>query len=133
MDLVRTVEFGAIQRDQDLTIKAAHGIEAAALLKLGQDIGEHRVKHGRFDSIELGADLTVAWDLAHAKQCFAVRPALAGLQMALVREKRRALHEERRKRAEREIGHGIGRVPALPPVRQNLAAAAQRIEQAVLD
>jgi hypothetical protein len=26
--------------------------------------------------------------------------------MALVREKRRALHEERRKRAEREIGHG---------------------------
>jgi len=53
--------------------------------------------------------------------------------MALVCEKRRALHEERRKRAEREIGHGIGRVPALPPVRQNLAAAAQRIEQAVLD
>jgi hypothetical protein len=53
--------------------------------------------------------------------------------MALVREKGRTLHEERRKRAEREIGHGVARVPALPRVRQTLAAAAQRIEQAVLD
>jgi hypothetical protein len=32
----------------------------------------YRVKHGRFDSIELGADLTVAGDFAHAEQCFAV-------------------------------------------------------------
>jgi len=53
--------------------------------------------------------------------------------MALMREKGRTLHEERRERAEREIGHGVARVPALPPVRQTLAAAAQRIEQAVLD
>jgi hypothetical protein len=72
MDLVRTMEFGAIQRNQDPPIKAAHGIEPAALLKLGHDIGEHRMKRGRFDSIELGADLTVAGDFAHAEQCLAV-------------------------------------------------------------
>ena len=52
--------------------EAAHGFETAALLKFGHDIGEHRVKHERFDGIEFSADLTVAGDLAHAEQCFAV-------------------------------------------------------------
>jgi len=52
--------------------------------------------------------------------------------MALMCEKGRTLHEERRKRAEREIGHGVARVPALSPVRQTLATTAQRIEQAIL-
>jgi len=72
VDFVRTMEFGAIQRDQDESIEAAHGFETAALLKFGHDIGEHRVKHDRFDGIEFSADLTVAGDLSHAEQCFAV-------------------------------------------------------------
>ena len=53
--------------------------------------------------------------------------------MALVRQKRRALHEERRERGQREIRHVVGRVPASPLVGQGPAAATQRIEKAVLD
>ena len=99
----------------------------------GHDIGEHRVEQGRFDRVEHGADLAVAGDLAHAEQCLAVRSAVTRLQMPLVCQKGRALHEERGERGQREIGHGVGRVPALPLVGQGLAAAAQRIEEAVLD
>jgi hypothetical protein len=44
--------------------------------------------------------------------------------MSLVCQKRWTLHEERGERAEREIGHGVRRVPALPLVRQTLAATA---------
>ena len=43
------------------------------------------------------------------------------------------MHEERGKRGQREIGHGIGRVFSPPLVGQGLAAAAQRGEEAVLD
>ena len=103
VDLVGAMEFGAVQRDQHMSIEAAHGIQTAALLKFGHDIGEHRVKHGRFDRVEFRADLAVAGDFAHAEQCLAVRTALAGLQMALVCQKRRALHEERGERGEREM------------------------------
>jgi hypothetical protein len=37
------------------------------------------------------------------------------------------------KRGQREIGHGVGRVFAPPPVGHGLAAAAQRGNEAVLD
>jgi len=53
--------------------------------------------------------------------------------MALVRQEGGALHEEWRKRGEREVGHGIGRVFAPPRVRQGLAVAVQRGDEAVLD
>ena len=91
------------QRDQHVPIEAPHGIQPAALVQFGHDIGEQRVEQGRFDRVELGADLAVAGDLAHAEQCLAIRTALAGLQMALVCQERRALHEERGERGEREM------------------------------
>ena len=91
------------------------------------------IERGWFDRVEQGAYLAVAGDLADAKQCLAVRPALTGLQMPLVRQEGGALHEERGKRGEREIGHRVGRVLALPPVGQSFAVAAQSREQAILD
>ena len=68
--------------------------------------------------IELRADLAVAGDFAHAEQCLAVRTALTGLQMPLMGQKRRALHEERREPGQSEIGHVVGRVPTPPLVGQ---------------
>lgn len=133
MDLVRAVEFAAVERDQEPSVKDVPAVQATALLQFGDDVGKHRVKQGRFDRLELGADLTVAGDFAHAKQCFAIRAALAGFQMALVGQERGALHEEQGEHAKREIGHGIGRVAAQPLIRQSLAPTAQGSEEAVLD
>jgi hypothetical protein len=67
-------------------VQATSSIQATALIQFGHDIGEHRVKQGRFDRLEFGTDLAVAGDLAHAKQCLTVRPALGGLQISLVRQ-----------------------------------------------
>jgi hypothetical protein len=64
------------------------------LFKFGDDVGEHRVDHCRFDRMEFGPDLAVAGDLAHAEQGFAVRPALDGFEMPLMCREGRALHEE---------------------------------------
>jgi hypothetical protein len=102
MNLVRAVKFSAVERDHKPSIKDAHAVQAAALRQFGEDVGKHRMKHGRFGRVELGPDLTVAGDLTHAEQCFAVRTVLAGLQMALVGQERWALHEEWGERAERE-------------------------------
>jgi hypothetical protein len=48
-------------------------------------------------------------------------------------QKRRALHEERRERGQREIRHIVSRVLAAPLVGQGPAATAQGIEKAVLE
>jgi hypothetical protein len=93
MDLVGAVEFRSIQRDQRMPIQAAHGVQAAARSKLGHDIGEHGMEHGWFDGVELGANLAVAGDFADTKHCLAVRTDLVGLQMALMSQKRRGLHD----------------------------------------
>src|ERR1019366_1489563 len=66
-------------------------------------------------------------------QRLAVRPAVSGLQMPLVCQEGRALHEERGKGGQREVGHGVGGVFAPPPVGHGLAATAQRGEETILD
>jgi hypothetical protein len=91
------------------------------------------MEHLWFDRIELRAYLTVARDLAHSEQCLTVRTALAGFQMPLVSQKRRALHEKRRERGQGEICHVIGRVLASPLIGEGPAATAQGIEKAVLN
>jgi putative transposase len=126
------MEFGAVERDQNASIGAAHGVQAAALFKFGHDVGEHRVEHRRFDHIEFGPDLAVAGDLANAEQGFAVRPALGGFEMPLMCQEGRALHEEGGERRKCEVGHGVACVPAPPLVRRSPAAPAQGIEKAVL-
>jgi len=85
------------------------------------------------DRIEPGAYLAVAGDFAHPEQCLAVRTALAGLQMTLVRQKRRALHEKRRERGQREIRYVVGRVLSPSLVGKRPAATAQGIEKTILE
>ena len=133
MDFVRAVEFGAVQRDQYVPARAAHGVQTAALVQFGHEIGEHGMEHFRFDRIELRADLTVAGNFAHPEQCLTVRTALTGLQVALMCQKGRALHEERGERGQREIRHVIGHVLASPLVGQRPAAATEGIEKTIQD
>jgi hypothetical protein len=132
-DLVRAMEFGAVERDQYMPVQAAHGVQAAALDQFGHEIGEHGMEHRWLDRIELGAYLAVAGDFARAEQGLAVRAALTGLQMALMGQKGRALHEERGEPGQGEIGHVVRRVQASPLVRQGPAAPTQGIEEAVQD
>lgn len=132
MDLGRAVKFRSVQRDQHMSIQTSHGVKATALVQFSHEIGEHGGEPLRFDRIKLRAYLTVSGDFAHPEQGLTVRTALAGLQMALVRQKRRALHEERRERGQREIRHGVSCVLAPPPVGQGPAATTQGIEKAVL-
>jgi hypothetical protein len=132
-DRVGAMVLGAVPCDQHVAIEDPHGIQAATVVQLGDDIGEHWVEQGRFDRVEHGADLAVAGDLAHAKQCLAIRSAVTCLQMPLVCQEGRALHEERGKRGESEIGHGVGCVFAPPPVGQGFAATAQRGKETILD
>ena len=107
-DRVGAVVLGAVPSDQHVAVEDPHRLQAGTLVQLGHDIGEHRVEQGRFDRIEHDADLAVTRDLAHAEQGLTVRPAVTCLQMALARQEGRALHEERSKRGEREVGYGIG-------------------------
>ena len=107
MNFVGAMVFRAVQRNQQMPIEAAHGLGAAGFPERGHDIVEHRIEMRRLNRIQLGAHLTVAGDLGHAEQCLAVRPALRGLQMALVRQERGALHEERGEGGNDEIGHAV--------------------------
>ena len=116
--------FGAVQRDQQAPIQAAHGVHAPGLAQFGHDIGEQRVEMRWFDRIEHGADANVARDFVHSEQCLEVGTALGYFQMALMRQERRALHEEGRERGKHEVGHGIGCVLPDPWVRQRAATAA---------
>lgn len=130
MDLTRAMVFRAIQRDEQIPIQAAHGLQCAGLAQFGHDIGEQRVEMRWFDRIEHGADPDVAGDFVHPEQRLAIGTALRYFQMALMGQEGRALHEERRERGEREVRHRIARVVPRTWVWQGLATAAQRGDEA---
>lgn len=95
MDLVRAMVLGAVQRDQQMAVEAAHGTEPAGLAELGHDIGEHRMEMRRIDRIERGATWLSPGILPMPNRVWQVRPALAVFQVALMRQERGALQEER--------------------------------------
>ena len=52
------------QRDQYASVQAPHGVQAAALVQFGHEIGEHGVEHGWFGRVEYGPDLAAVLDFA---------------------------------------------------------------------
>jgi hypothetical protein len=72
MDFVGAVEFRSVQCDQHVPVQAPHGVQAAALVQLRHEIGEHRMEQGWFDRVEFGPDLAVAGDFSHPEQCLTV-------------------------------------------------------------
>jgi hypothetical protein len=67
----------------------------------------------------------------HGEQGLAIRPALTFAEPPLMREERRAAHEEHRKRRQPDVNHGVLTVAmrAQAPVRKSGAGFAQRLDQ----
>ncbi len=126
MQFGRAVILGAVQRDQHVAVEDTQLVERAGLLQFGERVGEGRVELRRLDRIEHGADLIVAGDPIHPEQGLAVGAALTRRQMPLMRQKGRALHEERGERGHAEIGHGVGRVLPLPLVGNRPGSSDER-------
>ena len=85
------------------------------------------------DRVQQRPDMIVAGDLVQAEQRLAIRPPLSLLQTALMRQERRALHEEQGKRRQADVSHRVARVTSLPEVRQRVAAPAQRPDETIQD
>jgi hypothetical protein len=119
------VIFGAVQSDQHVAAKPAKVLQAAGTLQFGHHLGEDRMEVVGIDRVQQRPDMIVAGDPIQAEQRLAVRPALALLQTTLMRQERRALHEEQGKRRQANVSHRIARVSSLPEVRQRVTAPAQ--------
>jgi hypothetical protein len=88
-------------------------------------LGEHRMQQDRRGRVEHVSDVIVAGDLGDTEQAGAIGVPMAFLELALVGQEGRALHEEHRERRHAEVAHGIGRVDAAALVREPVQAASQ--------
>ena len=130
MDLARAMILRAVERDQHMPTETAEDIQPALEPpELLDHVGEHRMQQRRRRRVQHVPDMVVARDLRDPEQRRAVRPPMAQIELTLMRQKRRALHEKHRKRRHAEIGHRIARVQAPALVRKSGQARAQRIEQ----
>jgi len=129
-ELLRAEVFRAVERDQNAATKPLEGRETSMLTQNAQGLikgglqvrGRHRVEHG--------PDMIVGWDGRHAEQAMAVRRFAAGLKLALVGEKRLALHEEQRKGRQADICHAVFHVAA-PLVGKGRASRANTVQKAL--
>ena len=105
IDLVGTEILGAVEDDQLMLAGLAEGGQAAGLLQFRQYGVERRMQQRRVGRIQHVTDVVVAGDFVQPEQGFAVRSRLALLQLSLVCQEGRALHEEHRERRHADIGH----------------------------
>ena len=98
MNLVRHLVFRAVQGDQHMIPELAESFQAAGTLQFRHHLGEDRMEMVGIDRVQQRPDMVVTGDPVQAEQRLAVRAPLSLLQTALVRQERRALHEEQRKR-----------------------------------
>src|SRR3954453_6696917 len=85
------------------------------------------------DRVQQRPDMIVAGDLVQAEQRLTIRAPLSLLQTTLVRQERRALHEEKGKPQKADVRHRIAHITSLPQVRQRVAAPAQRPDETIQD
>src|SRR5439155_10136195 len=83
-----------IQGDQQLIPQDPETLAQMVRFKARKDLEKDRVEVMRGSRIEEGADLVVTGDRLDAQQGLGVMPSLAGLELALVLQKRGRLHEE---------------------------------------
>ena len=129
--LVRTEILRSVEGDQGPIAQAAQARQRSGPLHRRQRVVKQPVEAGGFDEIEHVADMIVAGDSRHAEQCLAIGAALPGArtELTLMRQKRRALHEERRKGRHPDVGHRQTRVQAPPLVRQAGAGLPNQSKQ----
>jgi hypothetical protein len=128
VDLARTEVLAPVQRDQYPIVQTAERRQRSRGL---DRFDEQSVERRRYSTIQHQTDIGVARDRRDAEQGFAVRPAMALRQRALMRQERRASHEEGRERRQADIRHRIVAVAQRPlaPVWKTGADLTQRPDQ----
>jgi len=128
VQLRRTVIFRAIERDQHVVLQPTEGCELAASLQRFDRTGKQWMEALRPHRVQPISNVVVARNPRHRKQRRAVRAAMPVpvRQMPLMRQERRALHEEHRKRRHADIGHDVMAVLPAPLVRQTRTGLPQR-------
>jgi len=126
-NFARAEVFGAIQRDQHPPAQALEGSEHA----LGFDgLVEQRIERDRWGTIQHQTDIAIRWNSGDAEQGLTIRPAVALLQRALMRQERWTSHEEQRERGRTDIRHRITADPRRSaPVGKTGADLTQSAEQ----
>jgi hypothetical protein len=101
--------------------------EPAASLQHFDRMGKPRMEASRLHRVQHISNMIVARNLRHPKQRLAVRATVAApvLQVPLMGQERRALHEKRRKRRHADIGHDVMAVFPVPLVRQTRTGGPQ--------
>jgi hypothetical protein len=126
MDLPRAIILGAVERDQHVPAEPTEHVKPAIdLPELLDGFGKYRMQKCWRGRVEHGADVVVGGDFGDAEQAGAVGAAMAFLEVPLMRQKRRALHEKHREGRHADVGHGIGRVRAETLVRKPVQTASQ--------
>ena len=120
--------LGSVQRDQRSPAQALERRQRPGSLDRFE---EQRVECRRGGAVQHQADVVVGGDRRHAEQRLAVRSAVAFLQRPLMRQERRASHEEDRERRQADVGHCIVAVTrrSLAPVRDTGTDLAQLLDQ----
>jgi hypothetical protein len=129
--LARPMIFRAVQGDQHMIPKLAKVLQATATLQFRRHLGEDRMEVVGIDRVQQRPDMVVAGDLVQAEQRLAIRPPLALLQTALMRQKGRALQEEQGKCRQTDVRHRVAHITSVPEVRQRLTAPAQRRDETI--
>ncbi|HEV7880541.1 hypothetical protein [Bradyrhizobium sp.] len=122
-------DIPCLERDQHASVEAAKHAEAVDALQLIHGFAEQRMQQHRRDRVEHVANMVVTRDFGDAKQTGAVGAAMAFFELPLMRQERRALHEEHGKGRHSDVAHAVGRVDAAALVREPVQAAAQRPKQ----
>jgi hypothetical protein len=131
--LVRGEVLSSIHRDQRVAAQAGQRRQDVGPLNRGQNIIEQSVKARRFDVVEHGPDVIVGGNALHSQRGLAIRAPVsdAFANLTLVRQKRRTLHQERRKSCQPDVPHRELRVPPLPLVRQAGAGSSDTIDHII--
>ena len=129
MDLARGEVLRSVERDQHVTAQTPERLEAATRLGLRDDLLEQPVEPSWRRAVQHLPDVVVCRDRRHAEQGLAIRPAVALRQRPLIRQKRRALHEEHSESRKPDVCHRVSDVAPPPLVRQASACLAHRHQQ----
>jgi hypothetical protein len=100
-------------------------LTGADLPELLDGFGEHRTQQRRRSRIAHVADVVVGGDFGDTEKAGAVGAAVPFLELALMRQERRTLHEEQRDGRHADVADAVGRVHAAALVREPLQAPSQ--------
>src|ERR1700689_3488032 len=130
---VRAKILRPIQGDQRVTVQAGQRRQRARGLHSRQSVVEQLIEARRFDVVEHGSNVIVAGNTLHSQQSLAIRPTVSDpfANLTLMRQKRRALHEKRRKPGQSDIPHRKLRVHPPPLVRQARAGPSDTLDQII--